>query len=345
MSAPVLRLRMLPAIPPVDGREIEIRVDDGFIQTRLEGEPWANLISLMELQGPVGDTVELRVDEGFFQWKPLNAGEDEWSNLISLDEVTGPPGDPGEQGPQGEQGEIGEQGPQGDVGPEGPQGPEGPEGPQGPAGSLEDVTGFWQGRLTEDETAAAARAGIGLPAPSAGEMSSAASTSPRAMSPRDVSLWAAGPVFQSVLTSVAASTSSSLADTGLSVALPALPSAAHGVLILAALNLSIEANQAGFVSLTDGSNNVLLQGNAEGSRFRASSAFGYINNSNGLVYNVPLIFLWYPGSTGPHTVKVRWAAPFASSQMYLNRPFADLNQSYIGRLASTLTAQIVPPQP
>lgn len=70
-------------------------------------------------------------------------------------------GDVGPEGPPGEQGPKGDIGPKGDKGDTGDPGPKGDTGDQGPAGDIDGVTPFWQGRITVDATAAAARTGLG----------------------------------------------------------------------------------------------------------------------------------------------------------------------------------------
>lgn len=105
MNAPVLRLRVLPAIPPINGREIELRVTDTHIQQRLAGDEWGNLIALSEIAGPVGDTPTFRLEGGFVQWKPTSAPDTAWTNIIPLADITGPQGLQGLQGIQGPPGE------------------------------------------------------------------------------------------------------------------------------------------------------------------------------------------------------------------------------------------------
>ncbi len=113
-----------------DGREVNMRVDSGYIQWQLTGDTeWKNLISLDELKvtggtggtvgvpgtpGKDGREIELRVDGGYLQWHYVD--ESEWTNLISIASLGGGTGGTGATGPMG------------------PTGPIGPMGPQGPAG-------------------------------------------------------------------------------------------------------------------------------------------------------------------------------------------------------------------
>ena len=111
-----------------DGRDIEIRVTADFIQARLMGDAWNNLISVADLKGDKGDKgldgkngldgkdgvgkngldgknglngkdgkdgkdgdqLRLRKDRTHIQWKLDN--DTEWKNLVSLEELRGPAG-------------------------------------------------------------------------------------------------------------------------------------------------------------------------------------------------------------------------------------------------------------
>lgn len=133
LTLPTFRLRALPALLPVDGREIELRVtDDGIIQQRLVGittTEWADVIPVTDLTGPQGPSVELQSNGSYIQYRPI--GGSYWTDIVSVLDLTGPQGPTGptgaagpvgpegEQGPVGPKGDIGEQGPQGEVGPTG----------------------------------------------------------------------------------------------------------------------------------------------------------------------------------------------------------------------------------
>jgi len=82
---------------PVDGREITLRVNQGYIQWQYVGETaWTNLVALESLlgqqgtNGSDGDHVEFRVENGYIQWKYLEATT--WTNLLSLVTITGTDG-------------------------------------------------------------------------------------------------------------------------------------------------------------------------------------------------------------------------------------------------------------
>lgn len=87
-----------------DGRELLIRVDSGFIQTKYEDElSWSDLIALSALQGPSGSQgiqgpqgiqgnsgangrdVELQATATHLQWRLI--GDITWINLIALNQL------------------------------------------------------------------------------------------------------------------------------------------------------------------------------------------------------------------------------------------------------------------
>ena len=90
-----VRLRVLPAIPPVDGKSVELRVSGDFIQWRLAGTEngWTNLIALSALtgpQGPIGPSTIWRVNGDQLQYAP--EGTEDWQDVIPLADITGPEG-------------------------------------------------------------------------------------------------------------------------------------------------------------------------------------------------------------------------------------------------------------
>ena len=111
-----IRIRVLPALIPVDGREVEFQVSATHIQWRYVPDAngvygWANLIALADLVGAPGAGVEMRSDGANIQYRSI--GEADWTDIIPLADITGPQG---LQGFQGERGDIGPRGvtPKGD---------------------------------------------------------------------------------------------------------------------------------------------------------------------------------------------------------------------------------------
>ena len=90
----------------VEGRKVELRMEDGYVQWHYEGdEAWYNLISIEELKGEKGDQgdqgeagreVELRVnDDGMIQWHYVD--EEEWHDLLASSDSQLIKGDPGRE--------------------------------------------------------------------------------------------------------------------------------------------------------------------------------------------------------------------------------------------------------
>ena len=91
-----------------NGREVELRTFEGYIQWRYINSTWINLISIAEITGPQGipgtpgtpggdgQEIQLRVDSGYIQWKY----EDDvsWTNLVLLEDLKGDTGETGAAG-------------------------------------------------------------------------------------------------------------------------------------------------------------------------------------------------------------------------------------------------------
>lgn len=96
---PTIKLRVLPAIPPKDGRPVELQKTDTHIQWRYAAVPgaeataWVNLVPLVDLIGPEGPSVEMRNNGTFIQWRVTGAPD--WINLIAVADLIGPTGLPG----------------------------------------------------------------------------------------------------------------------------------------------------------------------------------------------------------------------------------------------------------
>lgn len=150
--------------------------------------------------------------------------------------------------------------------------------------------------------------------------------------------------YQDVMTGTASTTSTSFTDTGLEISGITLPSASHGLLLSApiALGASTSGMSVALV-FTDGANNILAQAGAAGTRSigalgRSASA----NFETGSVFGGLNELAWYPGSAGPHTVKLRWKV--SNGTGYLNRSGNDSDNASNIRLASGLTAFVLAPQ-
>ncbi|NLC94747.1 MAG: hypothetical protein GX676_03540 [Bacilli bacterium] len=91
-----------------DGREVEFRVENGYIEWRYKGEEtWTQLIPLSEITGPAGQDgqdgqdgreVEFRLNDGYLQWRYVGEPDDAWDNLFSLDDIRGEDGEDGLNG-------------------------------------------------------------------------------------------------------------------------------------------------------------------------------------------------------------------------------------------------------
>lgn len=94
-----------------DGREVELQVDydSEFIQWRYttgSDTGWKNLLPLSSITGADGKEVQLQVEDGYIQWK-YDADSD-WQNLIAVSALQGMKGDKGDQGEKGEKGDNGD---------------------------------------------------------------------------------------------------------------------------------------------------------------------------------------------------------------------------------------------
>lgn len=78
-------------VPGPPGPAIEMRVDGGYIQWRVVGEPtWTDLVPLAYISGTDGREVELQKGTTHIQWRYV--GDLSWTDLISIAEITGPAG-------------------------------------------------------------------------------------------------------------------------------------------------------------------------------------------------------------------------------------------------------------
>lgn len=91
LTTPLVRLRILPALLPVDGAPADIRIspDEAFIQKRVGLGDWQNLIAISELQGPIGPGTELRSNGTYVQWRSEGSDDTAWRDLFALSEIGG----------------------------------------------------------------------------------------------------------------------------------------------------------------------------------------------------------------------------------------------------------------
>ena len=101
MINPSIRLRVLPALLPANGQQIELQTTDDYVQWRyvtdLSGEyPWVDLIALADITGPEGPAIEMRSDGTSIQYRQVGAVD--WIDVIPLADITGAQGEPGPPG-------------------------------------------------------------------------------------------------------------------------------------------------------------------------------------------------------------------------------------------------------
>lgn len=86
------RLRVLPRVLPIDGREVGFQNDGTYVQWRYEAtdtqaaSDWTNLVALADITGPQGPNVELRNNGTSLQWRV--EGDVSWNDLISIADMT-----------------------------------------------------------------------------------------------------------------------------------------------------------------------------------------------------------------------------------------------------------------
>jgi hypothetical protein len=74
-----------------DGREIQLRSADGFVQWQYKGDAtWTNMVNLSALKGADGRELGIRVSGGYIQTSLTGMA---WSNLMAVEDLRGPKGD------------------------------------------------------------------------------------------------------------------------------------------------------------------------------------------------------------------------------------------------------------
>ena len=81
-------LESITGLDGLDGREINLRVSEAYIQWQYTDDlDWQNLIALEDLTGANGKEVLFQVTEGYIQWR--YNGDPSWTNLIELSMLMG----------------------------------------------------------------------------------------------------------------------------------------------------------------------------------------------------------------------------------------------------------------
>lgn len=93
------RLRILPSLVGINGKDVEMQTTDAYIQWRVIGGAWQNLLSLAEV-GSVGPATEYRSSGGYIQYRAV--GTAPWYNLVPLSDIEGPQGPSVSDGNKGE---------------------------------------------------------------------------------------------------------------------------------------------------------------------------------------------------------------------------------------------------
>jgi hypothetical protein len=139
---------------------------------------------------------------------------------------------------------------------------------------------------------------------------------------------------QMAKTDAAATTSTSYADTGLSVSITPT-SASHTVLVRAVMQVSTTNTAIANFRLLRGATAIAL-GDAAGSRTRSSaSAYTAINSQ---LISIVIEWVDSPSTTSETTYKVQWASNNSGVGVYLNRSADDGNSAPYARTASSITA-------
>lgn len=145
-------------------------------------------------------------------------------------------------------------------------------------------------------------------------------------------------VVQTVKTDTFTTTSSSFVDiTGLTVTITPTSATSKILVIYSVLNSNTrsDVSAGGLFVLTDGSNNVLVQGDAASNRTRTT--FSVRGNAWTATNTMAGTYLWSPSTTSAVTAKVRVALAGGGTTV-INRTGFDFDDAENGRFVSTLTA-------
>ena len=128
--------------------------------------------------------------------------------------------------------------------------------------------------------------------------------------------------------------STTFADTGLSVTITPTSNTST-ILINAVLPLGLSSGAwAAFLTLTDGSNNILIDPTSSGSRTKCFVRYEYGNQYT--MEPQSLVFLHSPATTSAVTYKVRYRVTSASAVATINRAAQDADSDAYGQGISTI---------
>jgi hypothetical protein len=136
------------------------------------------------------------------------------------------------------------------------------------------------------------------------------------------------------LKATASTSSTSFTDTGLSASITPT-SASSKIMVTANVSLAPMASGGIFLTLTDGSNTILLDPTSSGSRSKAFSRIEGDTAGQYAMFAQTLQFIDSPGSTSAKTYKIRW---FVSGNTgYINRMTTDSDSDGYAAGISTIT--------
>jgi len=128
--------------------------------------------------------------------------------------------------------------------------------------------------------------------------------------------------------------STTFADTGLSVTITPTSNTST-ILINAVLPLGLSSGAwAAFLTLTDGSNNILIDPTSSGNRTKSFVRYEYGNQYT--MEPQSLVFLHSPATTSAVTYKVRYRVTSASAVATINRAAQDADSDAYGQGISTI---------
>lgn len=146
------------------------------------------------------------------------------------------------------------------------------------------------------------------------------------------------------LTTTATTTSTSFVDTGLTVSITPT-SASNEILIFASVPYSVAGSgNGGMLTLTDGSDNNLINASSPGSRIPSFARFEPDTSYNQFsMVGESLVFKHSPATTSSFTYKVRHRATGAGATSLINRVATDTDSAAFSRGVATITVMEVTP--